>query len=353
MFNKNYKEIPICIIGAGGIVRDAHLPAYKIAGFKVKGITNRNVEKSELLAKEYQIKNVYDSLQEMVRVNGTSVVYDFALPASEILPVLELLPEGATVLIQKPLGESVIEAKEILQLTRKKKITAGVNFQMRFAPFVREAKRMISNGDIGEVTDIEVYVNVHTPWNLWDFLFMKARMEINYHSVHYVDLIRSFLGNPLKIYAHTFKHPHSMQLSSVRTTMILDYGDVLRATIHTNHNHDFGYEKQQSYIKIEGTNGAIRIGFGVLIDYPHGVPDSFEYVLGETNAPPIWKSKKIEGTWFPHAFIGTMEQMLLTKAGLIEQPENSIDDAFETMRCVEAAYESSEKGGVHLTNIIL
>ena len=31
-------ERPIVIVGAGGIVRDAHLPAYRLAGFRVHGI---------------------------------------------------------------------------------------------------------------------------------------------------------------------------------------------------------------------------------------------------------------------------------------------------------------------------
>lgn len=35
------EPFPILIIGTGGIVRDAHLPAYRIAGFPVWGIYNR------------------------------------------------------------------------------------------------------------------------------------------------------------------------------------------------------------------------------------------------------------------------------------------------------------------------
>lgn len=346
--NESIKNIPVCIIGAGGIVADAHLPAYKMAGFRVKGITNRNIEKAQKLAQQFGIPEVYATPEEMVNANGNDVVYDFALPASEIIPVLEQLPRGATVLIQKPLGESLQEATAILELTRKKQLIAGVNFQMRFAPFILEARRMIADGLIGEVADMEVYVNVHTPWNLWEFLFSKPRMEINYHSVHYVDLVRSFLGEPEKIYARTFKHPQSMQLASVRTNIIMDYGDMLRAAIHTNHNHNFGYRHQQSYVKIEGTKGAVKMGFGALINYPHGVPDSFEYIILKEGAEPQWQTKEIKGSWFPHAFIGTMEQMLLAKGELIEKPENSVADAYETMRCVEAAYASSENGGVKL-----
>lgn len=209
---------------------------------------------------------------------------------------------------------------------------------------------MIREGVIGTLTDIEVYVNVYTPWNLWSFLFGKPRMEINYHSVHYIDLIRSFLGNPDTVYAKTFKHPDSPELASVKSTIIMDYGDSIRAVIHTNHHHDFGYKHQGAHIKIEGTLGVIKMSLGVLIDYPHGVPDTFEYAVVDKQ-PVQWQSKQIEGTWFPHAFIGTMQQMMDAKEGRIERPENNIDDAFETMRCVEAAYVSSAHGGIPLKEV--
>ncbi len=347
----NDQAIGICIIGAGGIVNDAHLPAYRMAGFHVKGIVNRNKQKAEALAAKFSIPRVYDSLEAMVADQDEQVIYDYALPASETVGVLRQLPDGAAVLIQKPLGESIEEARAIRETAHAKKMLAGVNFQLRFAPFVLEAKKMISAGQIGTLTDIEIYVNVYTPWNLWSFLFEKPRMEINYHSVHYIDLIRSFLGNPAGVYAKTYKHPDSLQLASVKSTIIMDYGNFIRATIHTNHHHDFGYQHQESYIKIEGTGGAVKMSLGVLINYPHGIPDTFEYITAVPGEVPEWRSKKIDGSWFPHAFIGTMEQMIRAKKGLIEMPENNIDDAFDTMRCVEAAYISSERGGVLLSSV--
>jgi len=348
---KHEPNIPICIIGAGGIVADAHLPAYKIANYTVKGIVNRNTAKAVALAEKFGIEKVYDSLEEMVTDNGTEVIYDFALPASEIINVLERLPDEATVLIQKPYGESLDEAKAIHKLAYQKHLQAGVNFQMRFAPYILEAKRMIADGLLGDIVDIEVYINVHTPWNLWEFLFVKERMEINYHSIHYVDLIRSFLGNPKKVLARTFKHPQALQLASVKSNIIMDYGDLVRAVIHTNHNHNYSPQKQESYVKIEGTKGAIKIGFGALINYPHGIPDTFEYIHLEDGVAE-WKTKPLHGTWFPHAFIGTMREMQRAKARIIQKPENSIDDALMTMACVEAAYISNEKDGIAVSTLI-
>lgn len=349
---KDY-NVPICIIGAGGIVQDAHLPAYKIAGYTVAGITDQDYEKASAVAQKHHIQHVYKSVADMVAAHTNDVIYDIALPASELLNILNQLPNGATILMQKPLGENIDQASVLLAISREKKLLAGVNFQLRFAPYMLEAKKMIGDGLIGTITDIEIYANTDTPWALWNFLFTKPRMEIVYHSIHYVDVVRSFVGNPQKIYCRTFKHPSSAQLASVRTTMIMDYGDMLRATIHTNHNHNYGVDKQEGYCKIEGTQGAIKIGIGAIMNYPHGIPDSFEYIILKDGEAPQWQSKMITGTWFPHAFIGTMEQMQLARQGIIAQPENNIEDAFETMACVEAAYKDDITGGVSPAEFLL
>ena len=50
-------------------------------------------------------------------------------------------------------------------------------------------------------------VNVLTPWHLWGWLAEIPRVEIVYYSIHYIDLIRSFLGDPAGVYAKTNKHP--------------------------------------------------------------------------------------------------------------------------------------------------
>ena len=47
---------PIIVIGAGGIVRAAHLPAYKKAGFPVIGLLDASLGKAEQLASERGIE---------------------------------------------------------------------------------------------------------------------------------------------------------------------------------------------------------------------------------------------------------------------------------------------------------
>jgi predicted dehydrogenase len=177
-------------------------------------------------------------------------------------------------------------------------------------------------------------------------LYSAPRTEILYHSIHYIDLVRNLLREPRGIYARTVKHPGMTELASVKSNIIMDFGDMIRANILTNHCHNYGPEQQQSYIKLEGTKGAIKISFGLVKNYPEGAPDKFEYVVMEDGKYNGWKTKTIEGSWFPHAFIGSMAQVMLAAEGTIKRPDNSVEDCILTMACVEAAYHSNDKGGI-------
>jgi predicted dehydrogenase len=342
---------PILIIGTGGIVKDAHLPAYKIAKLPVWGLVNRTPERAQELAGEYGIQHVFDNLEEAIAAAPESTIFDIALPASLFADTLRKLPEGAHVLIQKPMGETFAEAREILTICRERNLRAAINCQLRYAPFVVAARKLIGEGKIGDLLDMEMRLNVYTPWQLFPFLEGLPRMEMLYHSVHYVDLIRSFLGEPRSVSARTVPHPGKPGLASVSSNIILDYPDPVRVAISTNHSHNFGPKHQESTLKWEGTRGAIKARIGLLMDYPRGVGDQFEYCIREDNKEPEWQSMDIEGSWFPEAFIGTMGEVQRHKADCEagRQPEPmpcDVEDVIKTMACLEAAYESDRIGGV-------
>ncbi len=342
---------PIYIIGAGGIVKDAHLPAYKIAGFTVAGITNRSVEKANALAQDFGIGAVYPTLQAMVAAAPANAVYDLTLPADQFAAALRLLPVGAAVLIQKPMGENLAQAKEILAVCRERKLVAAINFQLCFAPFVLMAREAISKGLIGDLLDLEVRVTVETPWHLWDFLKGVPDMEIVYHSVHYLDMIRSFLGTPKAVRTLTLPAPSAPGMTAVRSIHSLDYGTNPRVTVETNHGHNFGPRHQESYIKWEGTKGAIKAQLGVLMDYPRGVGDWFEICqLQADGKPGQWERVPFTGSWFPHAFIGAMGELMNHLDNPALPLPHAVEDVYHTMRTVDAAARSSRSGGVALAD---
>src|SRR3984885_5091684 len=98
---------PIVILGAGGIVRAAHLPAYAKAGFPVIAVADSARGKAAELASEKGIAHSFDSIEDAVRFAPADAIFDIAVPASQIMTILPWLPAGAPVLLQKPMGETL------------------------------------------------------------------------------------------------------------------------------------------------------------------------------------------------------------------------------------------------------
>jgi len=335
---------PTVILGAGGIVHAAHLPAYEKAGFPVIAIADIDPGKAASLAAQHNVAHSFGSVAAAVAFAPRDAVFDVAVPASQLLNVLALLPKESAVLMQKPMGETLEEARAIRDFSHQQGFTAAVNFQLRYAPNHLGVEALAHHGLLGELHDIEVQVRTHTPWHLWSFLAHAPRLEILYHSIHYIDLIRCWLGVPRSIYAKTVRHPSHRQLAPTKSVMILDYGDDKRVFIITQHGHDIARSSQCSFVQWEGTHGAIRMGMGAILDYPTGQHDTLSYI--ERNSEhQEWEDLPVVGDWFPDAFIGSMGALQAYVEGSVNNLPTNVDSAYETMAMVEAAYRSSERGG--------
>ncbi|MGW7684018.1 Gfo/Idh/MocA family protein [Kribbella sp. NPDC054772] len=335
---------PIVLVGAGGIVRDAHLPAYRKAGFEVASITDLQLDRAQTLAEQYDILEVYDDVAAAVAAAPGNAVYDIALPPEAHIDVLEQLPDRAAVLLQKPLGNHLPDGIRTREVCRRKRLVAAVNTQLRFAPYVAAARELIAAGTIGELYDLEIRVSVRTPWEMFPYVLKLDRLEINMHSVHYLDLVRSFLGDPTGVSAVTVKHPEKTHANS-RSDIALTYGDrPVRVVVSTNHDHHFGERYEESYIKWEGTKGAVRAQLGLLLDYPRGGEDRLE-VVTDDRLEEGWRPVRFEGSWFPDAFIGSMSVVQRYLEGSFPSLPTSVEDVFRTMAVVEAAYTSAASGG--------
>jgi predicted dehydrogenase len=335
--------LPIIVIGTGGIVRDAHLPAYHKAGFPVAALVDADAAKAAALAQKVSVPFSTSSIAEAIVKAPRNSVFDLAVPAGAILEVMPELPDGAAVLIQKPMGNTLDEAERILALCRNKGLTAAVNFQLRYAPAMLAARRITDAGLVGDLHDMEVVVSVHTPWDLWTFLSTAPRLEILYHSIHYIDLVRSWFGTPERVLAKSVRNPLTAKLAATKSIITLDYGDWKRVYIATNHGHRYT-DSQQSYVQWEGTEGALHAVMGVNLDYPTGRPDALRIARPEAG----WQELPIKGNWFPDAFIGSMGSLQAYVTGKANVLPTSVDDALDTMHTVEAAYLSNESDVVTL-----
>ena len=334
---------PIVTIGAGSIVADAHFPAYRKAGFPIAGLFDLDRDRAARVAAQFGVERVFASLEEATATGGA--VFDLATPPAAHAEVLRALPDRATVLIQKPMGRSEAEASEILAICRAKRLIAAVNFQLRFAPTMLAICDAVDKGLLGELVDVEAHLAIDTPWDLFAFLKGLARVEIAVHSIHYLDLMRAFLGDPAGVHAKTIGHPRST-MAQTRTSAILDYGESVRCTLSVNHNHAFGRRHQVAEFRFEGSEGAAHATMGLLLDYPRGEPDALSIrPKGEAD----WIDVPLEGAWFPDAFVGRMANLQRFAAGEDAALVAGVEDAWSTMALVEAAYRSSARPATALS----
>jgi predicted dehydrogenase len=336
---------PIVIIGAGGIVRTAHLPAYQRLKLPVAGVFDIKPEASYETARRFAVPKVFATLDEAARF--TDAVFDIAVPGDQILGVLRHLPEGAPVLIQKPMGENLNMARGILAVCRERNLMAAVNFQLRFSPNVLALMDLLARDQLGEIVDIEVRLVVKQPWQLWSFLEGAPRLEILYHSIHYLDTIRSIAGEPRSVYCRVVPHPGLPEFRDTRSSIILDYGDRMRCSLALNHMHDYDPRHRESMLKVEGMKGAAILTMGVNLDYPDGGPDRLEVALNG----PSWQQVPLRGSWFTEAFEGPMSNLQRFATGEDNVLVSPVADAIKTMALVEACYHSSAGGGTPIPEV--
>ncbi len=131
----------IYIIGAGGIVNDAHLPAYhwlvtRLRAFMISMWRGRKLLRIDLASSRCLIR-----WARLVAAAGTGVIYDIAVPADHLTQVLTVLPAGALVLMQKPMGMDYAQAKEILALASAKQLCSGCQLSTAVCPLSMQRVR--------------------------------------------------------------------------------------------------------------------------------------------------------------------------------------------------------------------
>ena len=338
MWPRPSRPRPIVIIGAGGIVRTAHAPAYRRLSYPVAGIFDIDPDAARQTAATFEIPVVYESLAQAAAVAGA--VFDLAVPGDQIVAILEQLPAGSAVLMQKPMGRDLVEARQILRCCETRGMAAAVNLQLRFSPAMLALRALLDRRELGTLTDIDLRLVIEQPWHLWRFMIGAPRLELLYHSIHYLDAIRLIAGEPRGAYCKAVAHPDTPQLRDTRSSIVLDYGDQLRCSLIMNHTHRAGPRYRASELMVEGTEAAARLVLGVNLDYPTGSPDSMEIARGRT-----WERIPLRGSWFTEAFEGPMSNLQRFVAGEDTHLVSPVEDTIKTMALVEACYQSSDRGG--------
>lgn len=329
----------IAFIGTGGIVQYAHIPAYKKANFNVVGCYDINIETARRVAQEHQLAKAYATIDDLL-ADPTVDIVDIAVPPWEQLGVVQkVAAAGKHMLCQKPLSDTFEHAVQIVELAKKAGVKQAINQQMRWDAGIRASKHLIEQGVIGTPTDTQIQVSTATPWHMWPWLAAVPRLEVMFHSLHYIDAMRFLFGDPEWV---TSRHARYAGQGNVKgetkTITIMDYANGLQALVAVNHYNEWA--APFATYRFIGTEGALDGTIGLMYNYPTGRPDTLEITSAK-----LYKGVKVTPTldemWIPDAFVGPMASLMKAIETDSQPQHNNTEDNLNTLRVVEAAYRSS------------
>ena len=347
------RDFAIGCIGAGMIMAECHLAAYAAAGFPVVAIASRTRAKAETAAQRWAISTVHDSPEALLEDPRVAIV-DLAFPPDQqpaLIRAALAQPHIKAILAQKPLALSLSEAVQLRDEAAAAGKILSVNQNMRFDQSMRVLKQIIEAGDLGAIVFAQIDMHAIPHWQ--PFLQDYDRLTLSNMSVHHLDVLRWLFGDPDEITTQTrtdprtrFAHRDGITVSTLRFpsgVLALSLEDVWSGPRQDGYADD-----QHIGWRVEGTAGVAKGTIG----WPTGTASTLRYASADTTGGQ-WREPTWSTMWFPHAFIGVMEQLQYAlKTGT--PPALSIEDNVRTMALVEAAYRSiAEARTVKLSEIAI
>ena len=163
------------------------------------------------------------------------------------------------------------------------------------------------------------------------------RLEVLYHSIHYLDTIRLIAGEPQGVYCRAVGHPALPDYSDPRSSIILDYGN--RAALFADAQPHARLRREAPHVDAQGRGhrSARRCcRWASTSTTRPGCP-----TRSKSRSDGEWQPIPLRGSWFTEAFEGPMSNLQRFVAGEDAALVSPVDDALRTMAVVEACYVSS------------
>lgn len=333
----------IGVIGGGMIVSEVQLAAYQEARFDVAAIASRTVDKTRAIAERYNIKTVHPTPEELI-ADPQIEILDIAYPPDLQPALIRLALQQAhikAILAQKPLALSLDEAIALRDEAEAAGKILSINQNMRFDQSMRVLKQILDADELGEVVFAQIDMHAIPHWQT--FLAEYDRLTLSNMSVHHLDVLRHLFGESVEITSQSrtdprtqFDHQDGICVSTIRFengVLALSLEDVWSGPRDESYDDDIFIAW-----RVEGLDGVAKGTIG----WPNGKPSTLTYNSMRTTGGK-WVMPQWDTHWFPHAFIGVMEQLQYALASNTT-PELNVADNVKTMALVEAGYKSMAEG---------
>lgn len=207
------KQIGVAVVGAG-FIGPVHVEALKRVGVSLTGILGIDDTESERAAASLGLPRAYQSLDDILKDDRVQAVHITTPNRFHFDMASRALLAGKHVLCEKPLAMNSAESAKLVQLARKSKLAAAVNYNIRFYPLCLEARDVVERGDLGDVFSIvgsyvQDWLLLPTDYN-WRVLAkeggqLRAIADIG---THWLDLIHAITGLEIEAVCADLKTVH-------------------------------------------------------------------------------------------------------------------------------------------------
>lgn len=194
--------IRVLVVGIGGMGH-SHARAYDLnPGFDLVGLCSRNIDSRDDLAREFPAVAKFSDFAEALAALKPDAVSINTWPDTHAQYARMALETGAHVFIEKPLAESVKEAREIAALAKAKKRKLVIGYILRVHPswvkFVELGKTL------GKPLVMRMNLNQQSSGAQWEVHkhLMNSISPLVDCGVHYVDVMCQVTGaKPVSVHA--------------------------------------------------------------------------------------------------------------------------------------------------------
>lgn len=155
------RKLRVAVIGTGLIATAKHLPALRNMSDSVElcAVCDVNREQAEKIGREYGATEVFTDLGELLQKAKPDIV-DICTPPKLHAPMaLQCLEGGAHLVIEKPMCQTVEECDRVMELAERLDRKICVAHSDLFYPSFAKARKMVNNGDIGEMRGMRIHLS--------------------------------------------------------------------------------------------------------------------------------------------------------------------------------------------------
>ena len=323
------KKIRWGILSTAKIAREKVIPALQNGEFsEVVAIGSPNKERVISEALRLGIPKTYDSYEDLLNDPGIDAVYIPLPNHMHVTWALKAMEANKHVLCEKPIGLSSSEAQQLLDASREKPhLKVMEAFMYRFHPQWIHAKKLISDGKIGQLKSVQSFFSYYNT----DLNNIRNRkdaggggmMDIGCYCVSFARFL--FEKEPEKVSGIIEYDPHTKvdRLASG----ILDFNT--GTSTFSCSTQLMPYQR----VNILGTEARIEI------EIPVNIPPD--------KKSRIWLHNKTgsEEILFDAVDQYTLQGDEFSKAIINDSPvPTPLEDAINNMKVIEAVFRSSEKG---------